>query len=51
MSRRVTKSRHRHKVTIDNAGDSDDSDAELSGENDDTNHAEAPSDSTYCEGS
>jgi hypothetical protein len=30
--------------------DSDDSDAELSGENDDTSHAEAPSDSTYCEG-
>jgi hypothetical protein len=30
--------------------DSDDSDAELSSENDDTNHAEAPSDSTYCEG-
>jgi hypothetical protein len=30
--------------------DSDDSDAELSGENDDTSHAEAPSDSTDCEG-
>jgi hypothetical protein len=30
--------------------DSDDSDAELSGENDHTSHAEAPSDSTYCEG-
>jgi hypothetical protein len=30
--------------------DSDDNDAELSGENDDTSHAEAPSDSTYCEG-
>jgi hypothetical protein len=30
--------------------DSDDSDAELSGENDDTSHVEAPSDSTYCEG-
>jgi hypothetical protein len=30
--------------------DSDDSDAELSGENDDTSHAKAPSDSTYCEG-
>jgi hypothetical protein len=30
--------------------DSDDSDAELSGENDNTSHAEAPSDSTYCEG-
>jgi hypothetical protein len=29
---------------------SDDSDAELSGENDDTSHTEAPSDSTYCEG-
>jgi hypothetical protein len=29
---------------------SDDSDAELSGENDDTSHVEAPSDSTYCEG-
>jgi hypothetical protein len=29
---------------------SDDSDAELSGENDDTSHAEVPSDSTYCEG-
>jgi hypothetical protein len=28
----------------------DDSDAELSGKNDDTSHAEAPSDSTYCEG-
>jgi hypothetical protein len=27
-----------------------DSDAELSGENDDTSHAEAPSDSIYCEG-
>jgi hypothetical protein len=31
-------------------GNSNDSDAELSGENDDTSHAEAPSDSTYCEG-
>jgi hypothetical protein len=30
--------------------DSDNSDAKLSGENDDTSHAEAPSDSTYCEG-
>jgi hypothetical protein len=30
--------------------DSDDNDAELSSENDDTNHAEVPSDSTYCEG-
>jgi hypothetical protein len=30
--------------------DSDDNDAELSGENDNTSHAEAPSDSTYCEG-
>jgi hypothetical protein len=30
--------------------DSDDTDAELSGENDDTSHVEAPSDSTYCEG-
>jgi hypothetical protein len=30
--------------------DSDDNDAELSCENDDTIHAEAPSDSTYCEG-
>jgi hypothetical protein len=30
--------------------DADDSDAELSGENDDTSHAEASSDSTYCEG-
>jgi hypothetical protein len=30
--------------------DSDDSDAELSGENDDTSHAEALSDSTYCKG-
>jgi hypothetical protein len=30
--------------------DSDDSNAELSGENDDTSHVEAPSDSTYCEG-
>jgi hypothetical protein len=30
--------------------DSNDSDAELSGENDDTSHAEAPSDSTYCKG-
>jgi hypothetical protein len=30
--------------------ESDDSDDELSGENDDTSHAEAPSDSTYCEG-
>jgi hypothetical protein len=30
--------------------DSDDSDAELSSENDDTSHAEAPSGSTYCEG-
>jgi hypothetical protein len=29
---------------------SDDSDAELSSENDDTSHAEAPSDSTYYEG-
>jgi hypothetical protein len=29
---------------------SDYSDAELSGKNDDTSHAEAPSDSTYCEG-
>jgi hypothetical protein len=28
--------------------DSDDSNAELSGENDNTSHAEAPSDSTYC---
>jgi hypothetical protein len=31
-------------------GDSDNSDAELSGENDDTSHAEVPSDSTYYEG-
>jgi hypothetical protein len=30
--------------------DSDDSDADLSGENDNTSHVEAPSDSTYCEG-
>jgi hypothetical protein len=30
--------------------DSDDNDAELSSGNDDTSHAEAPSDSTYCEG-
>jgi hypothetical protein len=30
--------------------DSDDSDAELSGENDDTSHVEVPSNSTYCEG-
>jgi hypothetical protein len=30
--------------------DSDDSDAELSSKNNDTSHAEAPSDSTYCEG-
>jgi hypothetical protein len=30
--------------------DNDDSDAELSGENDDTSHAEAPNESTYCEG-
>jgi hypothetical protein len=30
--------------------DSNDSDAKLSGENDDTSHAEVPSDSTYCEG-
>jgi hypothetical protein len=30
--------------------DSDDSDVELSSENDDTSHAEVPSDSTYCEG-
>jgi hypothetical protein len=30
--------------------DSDDSDAELSSENDNTSHAEALSDSTYCEG-
>jgi hypothetical protein len=30
--------------------DSDDSDAKLSGENDDTSHVEAPSGSTYCEG-
>jgi hypothetical protein len=30
--------------------DSDDIDAELSSKNDDTSHAEAPSDSTYCEG-
>jgi hypothetical protein len=30
--------------------DSDDNDAELSGKNEDTSHAEAPSDSTYCEG-
>jgi hypothetical protein len=29
---------------------SDDSDAELSGKNDDTSHAEAPSDSTYYKG-
>jgi hypothetical protein len=29
---------------------SDDNDDELSGKNDDTSHAEAPSDSTYCEG-
>jgi hypothetical protein len=29
--------------------DSDDSNAKLSGENDNTSHAEAPSDSTYCE--
>jgi hypothetical protein len=32
------------------ASNSDDNDAELSGENDDTSHAEAPSDSTYCKG-
>jgi hypothetical protein len=30
--------------------DSDDSDAELSGKNDDTSHAKAPSDSTSREG-
>jgi hypothetical protein len=30
--------------------DSDDNDAKLLGENDDTSHAEAPSVSTYCEG-
>jgi hypothetical protein len=30
--------------------DSDDIDAELLGKNDSTSHAEAPSDSTYCEG-
>jgi hypothetical protein len=30
--------------------DKDDSDAELSGKNDNTSHAEVPSDSTYCEG-
>jgi hypothetical protein len=30
--------------------DSDDNDVELSGENDDTSHAEALSNSTYCEG-
>jgi hypothetical protein len=30
--------------------DSDDSDDELSGENDNTSHVKAPSDSTYCEG-
>jgi hypothetical protein len=30
--------------------DSDDNDAKLSGKNDDTSHAEAPSDSTYREG-
>jgi hypothetical protein len=30
--------------------DSDDSDAELSGEYNETSHAEAPSNSTYCEG-
>jgi hypothetical protein len=30
--------------------DSNDSNAKLSGKNDDTSHAEAPSDSTYCEG-
>jgi hypothetical protein len=30
--------------------DSDNNNAELSGENDNTSHAEAPSDSTYCEG-
>ena len=29
--------------------DSDNSDAELSGKNDDTNHAKVPSNSTYCE--
>jgi hypothetical protein len=30
--------------------DSDDNNAELSGKNDDTSPAKAPSDSTYCEG-
>jgi hypothetical protein len=30
--------------------DSDNSDPELASENDDTSHAEAPSDSIYCEG-
>jgi hypothetical protein len=30
--------------------DCDDSNAELSGGNDDINHAKAPSDSIYCEG-
>jgi hypothetical protein len=32
------------------ASDSDDSNTELSGENDNTSHAKAPSDSTYCKG-
>jgi hypothetical protein len=45
------KTKTKKLIEFGKAGcDSDDNDAELSGENDDTNHAEAPSDSTYCEG-
>jgi hypothetical protein len=45
------KTKTKKLVELGCAGrDSDDSDAELSGKNDDTNHAKAPSDSTYCEG-
>jgi hypothetical protein len=45
------KTKTKKLVELGCAGcDSDDSDAELSGENDDTSHAKAPNDSTYCEG-
>jgi hypothetical protein len=45
------KTKNKKLVDFGCAGnDSDDSDAELSSENDDTSHAKASSDSTYCEG-
>jgi hypothetical protein len=50
---RSTQDKTKTKALVEfgcGGSDTDDSDAKLSGENDDTSHAEAPSDSTYCEG-